>query len=274
VKYFLILFLSLLLTNVSAAPSKDLWPFWQVHNNASTKVIDHRAWTSLLQRYDHATKQGINLFAYQQVNVADKKKLKVYLNYLQSLKITTYSAAQQEAYWINLYNAETVNIVLQHYPVNSILAINISPGWFSRGPWDTKLLTIEGKQLSLNDIEHRILRPIWQDNRLHYALNCASLGCPNLQREAFTATQLNTMLNEAAITFVNSSRGARFVDNKLIISKIYQWYQVDFGDSENSVIQHLLKYAKPGLAKKLRAVNSISAYEYNWQLNVYQDSKS
>ena len=104
------------------------------------------------------------------------------------------SRDEQLAYWINLYNALTVKVILDHYPVKSILDIDISPGWFSIGPWGKKLVAVEGVEISLDDIEHRILRPIWRDPRIHYALNCAAVGCPNLLREAFTGATAEVLL--------------------------------------------------------------------------------
>jgi Protein of unknown function, DUF547 len=98
---------------------------------------------------------------------------------LQTVAISAYHQQEQQAFWINLYNARTVSAVLAHYPVASLRDIRLS-GLFSTGPWHAKLVTIEGEKVSLDDIEHRIVRPLWKDNRLHDALNCASLGCPNL----------------------------------------------------------------------------------------------
>ena len=252
-----------------AAPEKDLWVYWQHQDPHSKKIIQHTAWTQLLRKYDHHSKSGVNLFSYNRVSAPDKEKLQDYINYLQSIHIRHYNIEQQEAYWINLYNAETVNLILRHYPIKSILSINISPGLFSKGPWDAKLLKISGKAVTLNDIEHRILRPIFHDNRLHYALNCASLGCPNLQRHAFTASRLNSMLDKGAKLYINSYRGAHFSNGKLIVSKIYIWYQIDFGGSDVGVIAHLKKYAEPKLRSQLNQVSHISGSEYNWNLNLY-----
>ena len=105
---------------------------------------------------------------------------------MSDLTITDYNKKEQLAYWINLYNSLTIKVVLEHYPVKSIKEIKLS-GIFKPGPWKKELVIIEGKKLSLDNIEHDILRPIWKDNRVHYAVNCASIGCPNLQNSAFTA---------------------------------------------------------------------------------------
>ena len=250
-----------------AAPSKNLWPRWQVTDPVSTKTINHNAWGQFLSKYVRTNAQGLNLVAYNKVTARDKQNLQQYITYLQSIPIDNYSRPVQEAYWINLYNAETVNLVLQHYPVKSILDINISPGLFKKGPWDAKVLTVEGQKLSLNDIEHRILRPIWNDPRLHYSVNCASISCPNLQKQPFTGANINRQLNRAATQYINSPRGVDIKQGKLILSSIYDWYRPDFGGTTQDVIKHLKEYAKPALRQQLNGYNKISGYEYNWNLN-------
>jgi len=175
--------------------------------------------------------------------------------------------ATRSAFWINLYNALTVELILDHYPVASILDISISPGLFSFGPWDKKLIEVEGEALSLNDIEHRILRPIWRDARLHYAVNCASLGCPNLREVAFTAENTEWLLEQGAHEYVNHARGAEFIDSQLIVSSIYHWFKEDFGDSDRGVIEHLGAFAAPELAKRLAKTRRLSGHDYDWDLN-------
>lgn len=259
---------SLFPTLVLAAPQPELWPRWQAHDPASSVRVEYAAWGDFLARYvvvDHPS--GINRVRYAAVSDQDKQALKMYLERLQVIPVSGLNRAEQQAYWINLYNALTVKIILDHYPVKSIRDIDISPGWFSNGPWDAKLLTIEGEQLSLNDIEHRILRPIWQDNRVHYALNCASLGCPNLQPVPFAATLLDEQLEQAAREFVNHPRGVRGDAGQLTVSSIYDWFQVDFGGSETGVVRHLRLFAGPKLSAELASRSSVEGYDYDWSLN-------
>jgi hypothetical protein len=168
---------------------------------------------------------------------------------------------------VNLYNALTVQLVLRHYPIKTIREIRISPGWFSVGPWGRKLVVVEEEGLSLDDIEHRILRPIWKDPRIHYAVNCAALGCPNLQPRPFTADGFEQMLDQAARGFVNHPKGARVVDGKLHVSSIYDWYKEDFGSSDTSIIAHVKGYADESLARNLEGVSAIQEYDYDWSLN-------
>lgn len=264
----LFIFMVLGLSLANAAPSPDLWPRWQTHVADHTRIVDHSLWQKLLEKYlvtDHPS--GINRFRYVDVSSEDRLILAEFLGYLQQVKVSSLNPNKQKAYWVNLYNALTVKVILDHYPVKSIMDIDISPGLFSNGPWDAKLLTIEGEKVSLNDIEHRILRPIFQDNRLHYALNCASLGCPNLQPVAYTAANTEELLEAGARAYINSPRGARMDKGSLHVSSIYKWFQVDFGGSKAGVVKHLLLYAEGGLADALRSYDNGLHDDYDWSLN-------
>ncbi len=251
----------------AAAPRADLWPRWQAHDPASTVAVDHTPWQRFLDAYlMRDDPSGINRLRYARVSAADREALAGYLERLQSVPVSELNRNEQRAYWINLYNALTVKVVLDHYPVSSITRINLG-GLFSRGPWNARLATVEGQGLSLNDIEHRILRPIWKDPRIHYAVNCASLGCPNLQGRAYTAANADELLEEAARGYVNHPRGARFQDGVLVLSSIYDWFREDFGGSRQGVFRHLLRYARPALAEMLRGYGGRIRYEYDWTLN-------
>ena len=256
------------LTSVSGAPALSIWPRWLTHDPDSSVIVDHAGWDLILQRYvNDAHPSGINRFKYVRVSPKDRQVLKDYLQKMQTVAVSGLTRGEQKAYWINLYNALTVDVILDHYPVKSIRDIDISPGIFSNGPWDAKLLTVEGEKISLNDIEHRILRPIWQDNRVHYAVNCASLGCPNLQPLSFTSQNLDILLEKAARDFINHPRGVSFINSGLQVSSIYFWFQEDFGASENGVIQHLRKYLSPENLKKLDGVQKKIRHQYDWSLN-------
>lgn len=249
------------------APRADLWPRWQRHDPNATAEVDHDAWGRILNTYLRAGDDGVNRFDYASVTMADRVALNRYTAALATLPIEDYNRAEQMAYWINLYNALTVHVVLTHYPVDSIRDIDVSPGLFSDGPWDRPLLSVAGEDLTLNDIEHRILRPIWHDPRIHYAVNCASLGCPNLQPEPFTGSNLETLLEGAARAYVNSPRGVRVGRYGLVVSSIYVWFQDDFGTSDHDVIEHLARYAEPELAAELRRVGKLADHDYDWSLN-------
>ncbi|GEA60421.1 DUF547 domain-containing protein [Vibrio comitans] len=251
-----ILILTLFSFNAFSAPKSEPWPFWDKHTQ-STQSIDHSQWQTLLDTY--LVERGENtLFRYASVTSTDKQTLKTYISSLAKIDPRQYSQAEQYAYWVNLYNALTVDLILDNYPVKSITKLG---GLFSFGPWGNEIIEVAGKPLSLNDIEHRILRPIWQDPRTHYAVNCASLGCPNLQAQAFTAENTEQLLEQSAQAFVNSDKGAKLSNSKLQLSSIYDWFAVDF-DGEQGVIKHLAKYRSD-----LTGFKGKVSFDYDWKLN-------
>ena len=232
-------------------------------------------YTRLLQTYVTRSADGSNLVDYAswQTNDADRAALRGYLEYLQTQKPSEMKRAEAYAFWVNLYNAATLNAVLENYPVDSIRDISSEGAGFLDfkaffGPWRTKLTTIEGEKHSLDDIEHKIIRPAYKDARSHYALNCASLGCPNLKRTPWLAETLESDLEKAAEEFINHPRGVSVEpDGELVVSSIYDWYGEDFGGSELALIAHLRKYAGPELTGKLNGRPRIGSYNYDWALN-------
>ena len=262
---FLVLLLLSWTSTSYAAPKANLWPYWSAHDADSGQTIDHSVWDAWLDRFVAKSAEGINRVAYAQAGADGREALQAYIQSLAALDISTYNRAEQFAYWVNLYNALTIDVVLEHYPVESIR--EIKSGFFSFGPWGLELISVEGKALTLDDIEHRILRPIWQDARIHYAVNCAALGCPNLQRQAFTAANTESLLETAAREFVNHTRGVRVEDGRLVVSSIYHWFEDDFGGNDRGVIEHLKIYADADLREALSRIDHIGDDRYDWQLN-------
>jgi len=128
------------------------------------------------------------------------------------------------------------------------------------------MVKVTGQKLSLNDIEHGILRPIWQDPRIHFVVNCASIGCPNLQSIAFTADNVDALMDSATAEFINHPRAAKLQDNTLVLSSIFDWYANDFGDDSIQVIQYVLERREPN--KPIEADDfSKVIYDYDWSLN-------
>ena len=260
-------FLVFLTLETHAAPKSDLWDRWTAHQPESSLAPDHQLWSDFLRRYlDTSNSDGIHRVDYAGVTAEDREGLKQYLLRLQKIPVSRLSRIQQLPCWINLYNAFTVHLILEQYPLDSI--VDIRYGFFDFGPWDEKLLQIEDEEVSLNDIEHRILRPIWKDPRLHYALNCASLGCPNLQPESFHPGNVESLLNSGARGYINHPRGLRFEnEDDLLLSKIYDWYADDFGDNEKELLQHLMRYVNRSTKTRLESFDGDIDYEYDWDLN-------
>jgi hypothetical protein len=248
-----------------AAPKAALWERWTRHDAASVERIDHTAWAALLARRVQLSEAGPNLFDYAGVTSAERMDLIAYVQRLSAIRVSGLNRGEQRAFWINLYNALTVKTVLDRYPVSSIREIRSS--LLSPGPWALELVEVEGQGLTLDDIEHRILRPIWRDPRLHYAVNCAAIGCPSLQPEAFTADNAEALLERGARDYVNDRRGAQVEDGRLTASSIYVWFAEDFGGDDAGAIAHLKRHARPELRDALDGVSRIDRHRYDWSLN-------
>ena len=228
--------------------------------------VDHRDWTTFLSRYVAPDAEGVNRVAYGQVTQADQARLDGYLAALQAVDPARLTRDQQLAYWVNLYNAVTVDVILQNYPVASIRKIKDGP--LSVGPWNRPVVQVAGETLTLNDIEHRIIRPTFNEPRIHYALNCAAVGCPNLMDRAWQADTLDSDFAAAERAYINDPRGVRFDDRGgLILSKIYIWFREDFGPNEQAVLTYLQSAADPDLRARLATTARVKAYDYNWALN-------
>jgi hypothetical protein len=252
-----------------AAPRAELWSYWLASNETSTQTqtIDHSDWQQFLTNHVSEDSNRTVRVGYGSVSALDHEMLNAYIKALSAKTISNYPRHEQLAFWINLYNALTVKVILDHYPVQSIKQIDISPGWFSSGPWGKKLVLVEGKDLSLDDIEHRILRPIWKDPRIHYAVNCASVGCPDLRQRAYSGAEIEAELTQAAKRYVNHERGVVVVNNEVRVSSIYDWFEADFGGSEMAVLDHIRRYAGDDLKIELENITDISGYHYDWALN-------
>lgn len=234
---------------------------------SGTATFDLNApYQAFLDRYVRQDKTGINRVAYGKVTRADRDHLTAYIGTLERTRITSANRNTQLAFWVNLYNAKTLSLVLDHYPVKSIRDVKFST--FSIGPWSKKLLTVEGRALSLNDIEHRIIRPLFPDRRVHYILNCAALGCPNLGKKAYSGATILQEMERAARTYVNHPRAVSVSSkSKVTTSKIYGWFIEDFGGDARGVLAELKKYARPELANRLSAARRIDSHVYDWALN-------
>ena len=261
-------------TTATAAPSAELWEDWQTQSDtpATKPSVNHTAWQAWLDEYLVTQDNGATTAVrYQAVDEAGRLALDNYIQTLAATDPLTLSRAEQFAYWVNLYNAITVQVVLNNPSKDSITSMG--SGWFTRGPWDEAFIRINNKPVTLNDIEHRILRPIWQDHRIHYVVNCASIGCPNLSPKALTATNHLDQLDEAERNFINHPKGVTInAQGKLVLSKIYQWYREDFPSDDDAFVAYLaqamddraqLKLSTSQLREKFEDVR----YAYDWDLN-------
>ena len=257
-------------TTSSAAPRSRLiegpWTSF-----GSRSEIDNQIWAGFLTDFLRSGEDGVTRLDYGAVSASELERLQAYISALAALEPATLTKPAAFAYWANLYNALTVKLVLEAYPVKSIKRVR--GGLFNTGPWDEKIVSVAGQSLSLDDIEHGILRPVFRDARVHYAVNCASIGCPNLAPEPFRAETLEADLDTAARAYVNHPRGARFDQRgRLTVSSIYLWFQEDFGGDDAGVVAHLRRYATPELSAQLVGVADIYDDDYDWSLNDASDA--
>lgn len=252
------------MSSVLAAPKADLWDYWTLFDSDSTFSVDHSSWQRLLDKHLVKSGDGINRLNYRAIKDNSQAELDAYLDSLAPIDPRQLNRQEQMAFWINLYNALTVKVVVQRYPIKSIKSVRYLSSLF--GPWDKKLIKVSGQSISLNDIEHRILRPIWQDPRIHFVVNCASLGCPNLQAIAFTGDNLESLLEASTAEFLAHPRALRLDDDTLILSSIFKWYAVDFGADTQELVQYL-KSASVGISPESIDQAKEMRYEYDWKLN-------
>lgn len=269
-------FTAMLATTAPLRAATDLAAKFSPFAAEAGQTVDHSAWDAILKAHIKQDDTGLNRVDYTKLKADSHEKLKAYVAKLESVDPAKLGRAEQFAYWANLYNAKTIDIIADFYPVGSIREISIDEGLFGflkksvnlAGPWKTPVVTVSGERLSLDNIEHDIMRKIFKDPRVHYAVNCAAVGCPNLNKNAFTGENLEAELDAGARAFVNTPRGIAIdADGNITASSIYSWFQVDFGGTEASVLEHVRKYAEPELVARLEGRTDIASFEYDWTLN-------
>lgn len=212
-------------------------------------VVDHSALDALLRQYVSSSGK-VNYKGLK----SSQAKLDAYLKTLeQNPPQNSWSRNEKLAYWINAYNAYTLKLIVDNYPTSSIT--NLKGG----KPWDVKWINIGGKSYSLNNIENDIIRPRFKEPRIHFAVNCAAKSCPPLLNRAWTASNLNSNFEKQTKNFINNSKYNSISTNSVKVSKIFDWYGVDFGN----LIDYLNKYSDT----KIDAGAKVEFMEYDWQLN-------
>ena len=210
---------------------------------------NHQKWNDLLQK--HVSENGnVDYKGFKKEEAA----LQSYLDLLsKNLPQKSWTKNATLAYWINAYNAFTVKLILDNYPIKSIKKID--------SPWDAAFINLGNKKYSLGQIEHKILRKM-NEPRIHFAINCASFSCPNLLNEAYTEKNLNNQLDAAAKSFINDKTKNTITANSIEISSIFDWFTADF-KKKGTLIDFLNKYS----SLKINSKAKISYKEYNWNLN-------
>ncbi len=229
---------------------------------ANSASVNHSLFSQLLKQY--VSSGRVN---YGQLK--NDPRLKKYIHTLENANPYTIKGKKNQlAYWINAYNAFTLKIICDNYPVRSIKDIS---RLFS-SVWDKKFINIRHRQYSLNDIEHRIIRRRFNEPRIHFALVCAAKSCPPLRSEAYTGSMLNNQLKDQGNKFLRNRRLNRFdiQKKKASLSRIFKWYRKDFPRSDRDFFLYLAKFASPEISNAIKAAPeawSIYYLHYNWSLN-------
>lgn len=252
-----ILFIALNALLTSCVGGKDLYytalPAGTTLASDASQALDHSSFDAQLRKYVNAD----GLVNYQAWK-SEHAQLKSYLDYLnKNAPQNGWSQAEQFAYYINLYNAATVNLILDNDMPASIKDINGPLGQV----WLKEVLFVNNKPYSLKAIEGNVLQKMG-DPRIHFAINCASFSCPNIQNKAFTATNVNELMEQGASQFINSDKNTLNAQNPEL-SKIFDWYATDFTDTGVSIIAFINKYAKTPIDENAQ----LSYKDYNWLLN-------
>ncbi len=214
----------------------------------------HQIWDLLLKKHVSTT-GNVNYKGFLQ----DKEKLENYISQANAAYLLgKMTSKEQLAYWINIYNANTIKLVIDNYPVSSITEIKRG----DKKTWDIPFIKIGSKMYSLNNIENDIIRKKYNEPRIHFAVNCASVGCPELRNEAFTASKLETQLQEQTKKFINDNSKNTINSSSVEISKLFDWYKADF-TKNGTVIDFINKYS----TTKASSNAKISYKEYSWKLN-------
>ncbi|MFZ7124594.1 MAG: DUF547 domain-containing protein [Desulfobacterales bacterium] len=229
---------------------------------AAAAEVDHSAFGSLLREHLHGSLADYDGFK------RDEALLDTYLDHLAAVEVGQLPANEQFAFYVNAYNAWTIKLILTGWPgVESIKEL----GSLFRSPWKKNFVRLRSGMVSLDHIEHEILRPRFQDPRVHFAVNCASIGCPPLYPEPFTAERLDAQLDDATRSFINDPGYNRLENGTLFVSSIFKWYAEDF---EGGVLPFFLKYADGPLREALEARKEsivIDYLDYDWSLNAWRE---
>nr|WP_293837481.1 DUF547 domain-containing protein [uncultured Arsenicibacter sp.] len=225
-----------------------------------TAAVDHSAYDRLLKKYVNE-KGLVNYKGFK----SDEKVFNDYLAMLsKNPPAASWSKNEQMAYWINAYNAYTIRLILDHYPLKSIKDIGSKikiP--FVTTPWAAKFFTIGGDKMSLDNIEHGTLRKKYNDPRIHFALVCASISCPRLRNEAYMADKLDAQMDDQGRDFLNNPSKNKIGKDEAQLSNYFNWYKGDWNKNGQSVVKWVNKYSDTKISDK----TAITYLDYNWNLN-------
>jgi hypothetical protein len=246
-----------------------MWILLWMIPGVSASTFDHSKFDQILKEYV----DNNGLVDYN--SIGQDKRFTEYIQALQRARVGEFSRDGQLAFWINAYNAITIDKVIKKKPKKSVRETFFPGVWTSTKFFTSREHIVAGKRLSQDDIEHEILRKQFKDPRIHFAIICASMGCPPLPRIAYTEENVQDRLEEETRKYLNSSRGTRIdrAENTLHVSKLFDWFATDFIQKSGSTLAFMRPYLNEGTLSYLERDPKISYLDYNWALNAQEPLK-
>ncbi len=242
---------SLLLFNACHSPQN-------LYERKGSIAPSHSLWDSLLHQHVHNDR--VDYQGFQKDSLALNQYLAILNEHAPS---PNWTKEEQLAFWINAYNAFTVKLIVDNYPVNSIRDLHPTPYIpMTNTVWHKKLFQINGEEINLDHIEHGILRKKFEEPRIHFAINCASISCPDLRAEAYTSKKLEKQLDDQARDFINNPLKNKIGHQEVALSKIFSWFKGDFTE-DGTLIEFLNQYSD----KEIQPSAKVNHLDYNWGLN-------
>jgi hypothetical protein len=222
-----------------------LWSIGQI----SEAQPDYKTWDTFLKKYVSTSGE----VDYKSIKANRKELDAITKTFSATSVLPSWSKSDQLAFWINAYNAFTIDLIVNNYPLKSIQGLD------GGKPWDVKRINIGGKKYTLNNIENDIIRPKFKDARIHFAVNCAAKSCPPILNGAFFGKTIDTQLDEVTKKFINNKKYQTITSSNITLSKIFDWYAADFGD----IVTFINKYSNVKINKSA----TIAYKDYDWALN-------
>ncbi len=260
--------LFLFISSAYAAPKAELIKFWDDEEPASAIQVNHDAWQEILTLYvDDQHASGINRFDYEAVTAGDALKIKTYLDYLQKMEPRQLNSLEAQAFWINLYNAIMVDKIVDAYQSGSSRAVNrLLRGGVRSTRWNRNVAEVVMQKISLDDIEHGILRPMWKDPRIHFVLVTGALSGANVLKTAFNGENNEVLLEQAKNDFFSHPKSVRVENGRIVLNSVFNWYAEDFASNKSALLQYIQENA-PEATRQAMTGLSRTSFDYNWDLN-------
>jgi len=268
VRWLVSALLVLFISSAQAAPKSKVIRFWDDREPLSTMKVNHTAWQEVLDLYvDDQHASGVNRFDYAAVTSGDARKIKNYIDYLEQMEPRQFNSLEAQAFWINLYNALMVDKIVDAYQSGSSRAVNrLLRGGLRSTRWNRDIAEVVMQDISLDDIEHGILRPIWNDSRIHFVLTTGALSGANVLKTAFNGDNNEALLEQAKVDFFAHPKAVRVENDRIVLNSVFDWYADDFAPNKPALLQYIRESVPESTRQSIQGISRTS-FDYTWDLN-------